>query len=191
MITERRTFAGSKRFPFALRVLVAVAGLWIACMCSCADSRAARELDEALRLGESGETASAVEHLRRIEDEYPGTEAAERARQMLPVYEGLLTARRRFPVRQALDLMRQISAAIDEHRQSKGVLPSTLEELVPEELGEIPHDPWGAAFSYSRAGGHYTLSTLGADGRTGGTDEMQDLEIRDGELTAAPSWAER
>ena len=44
---------------------------------------------------------------------------------------------------------------------------------------EIPLDPWGNPYVYSvpgENGNPYTLKSLGADGKPGGSDENADIE---------------
>ncbi len=43
--------------------------------------------------------------------------------------------------------------------------------------GSIPHDPWGQPYKYQAPGkkGPFEISTLGRDGKEGGTDEDADV----------------
>jgi len=158
---------------------------------ACSSYRARREFERAISLERQGRMEEMVVLLRNIEQRYPGTEAARRAARMRPLYEGLLTARARFPVRRAVDILRQVAGEVERHRELSGTLPRALAELVPSELPAIPDDPWGRELRYECRGDHYRLSSLGSDGEPGGSGEAMDLFIQDGLLTPGPSWAER
>lgn len=88
----------------------------------------------------------------------------------------------------------QISAlekALDHYRLDTGHYPTTeqgLQALVkkpasePKWLGpylqkDVPPDPWGKAFIYKSPGQHgdFDLSSLGRDGKPGGTGEDADI----------------
>jgi hypothetical protein len=156
----------------------------------CSSYRAEKKLEQAARLGAEGKVVEALDLLRDIERDHPETDAARRAVEMQAIYEGLVDARLRYPVRQAVDILRDVATAIEKHRFREGRLPESLEELVPSDLTSVPNDPWGTALVFHRRGDGYLLMSLGADGTAAGSGLSMDLKVEDGELTAAPSWAE-
>ena len=158
---------------------------------SCSSYRAQKDFDRALKLGEEGKTEEMVEWLKRVEQDFPGTSAARRAAAIRPLYEGLIVARERFPVRRAMDILRQTSRVVERYRERTRRLPTSLQEMVPGELPSLPRDPWGSELLYERRGDHYALSTLGEDRMPGGEGEKMDLRVVDGHITLGPSWAER
>jgi general secretion pathway protein G len=85
-----------------------------------------------------------------------------------------------------------LDKALEQYRIDVGHLPTTeqgLAALNTQPQGEqnwagpylkkaVPLDPWGAPYIYAEPGKHnndYDLSTLGKDGREGGTGEAADL----------------
>jgi general secretion pathway protein G len=84
--------------------------------------------------------------------------------------------------------MNAFETALDTYRLDMGRYPEKLEELrsssAPRWDGpylpkDIPLDPWGNPYVYSvpgEDGAPYTLKSLGADGKPGGTDENADIE---------------
>lgn len=94
--------------------------------------------------------------------------------------------------------MSNIANALDLYRLDNSKYPSTqqgLEALVrrpsgyPEPrnwnpdgyLKNIPEDPWGNQYQYISPGstGSYDLYSFGADGREGGTEDAEDIFVRD------------
>ncbi len=84
-----------------------------------------------------------------------------------------------------------LQKALDHYRLDTGHYPSTEQGLSAlntrpgEETGwqgpylskQVPRDPWGRDYLYRSPGEHgdYDLSSLGKDGRPGGTGEDQDI----------------
>ena len=76
--------------------------------------------------------------------------------------------------------MLEISEAIENYRQDKGVFPGNLSVLTtgdtPYLNGIIPLDPWGKPYVYRRSGGRestsYVLMSYGEDGREGTSDDI-------------------
>lgn len=48
--------------------------------------------------------------------------------------------------------------AIEAYRSSKGMYPGSLEEMVPDYLGGLPHLKNGATLEYQRLGANYELT---------------------------------
>lgn len=84
-----------------------------------------------------------------------------------------------------------LGKSLDQYRLELGHYPSTEQGLValwtkpadeikwsgPYIAKEVPKDPWGRDYIYVSPGQHgdYDLSSLGKDGREGGTDEDEDI----------------
>jgi general secretion pathway protein G len=75
-----------------------------------------------------------------------------------------------------------LSLAVQQYKLETGKYPSTqqgLSILVPEYLPSLPKDPWDNAYNYKSPGedNHdFEIVSHGADGKTGGDDENQDIE---------------
>ena len=83
---------------------------------------------------------------------------------------------------EAKDLLKRVTAALDEWRKAAGSLPERLDALtgVPPHgegpapappLKEVPKDPWGHDLAYER--GFSSLASLGADGVRGTLDDWR------------------
>ncbi len=84
-----------------------------------------------------------------------------------------------------------LQKALDQYRVDTGHYPSTEQGLAairtqpaneaqwqgPYLSKNVPKDPWGREYLYRSPGEHgdYDLSTLGKDGRPGGTGDDQDV----------------
>jgi len=89
--------------------------------------------------------------------------------------------------------LRGLARALDRYQQDVGRYPETLAELLENRAGdaawkgpylkrkELPRDPWGNAYRYEpvEEGAAFRLSSLGADGRTGGSGEAADREWKE------------
>lgn len=56
-----------------------------------------------------------------------------------------------------------------------GKYPSSLEQLVPEYLDEVPLDPWGNPYVFRYPGSHnkdFDIESWGPDGSPGGDDDI-------------------
>lgn len=78
--------------------------------------------------------------------------------------------------------MHNVEQALDAYRIRHGTLPSTeegLKALVTQRImKELPKDAWGNEFIYERHDKNsYTLKSLGADGKTGGSGDDEDLVL--------------
>lgn len=75
-----------------------------------------------------------------------------------------------------------LEQAVEIYRLDNQRYPTGEEGLQALVAGEyvrrLPDDPWGNPYSYSapgREGRPFTIATLGADGREGGTGENEDI----------------
>ena len=61
--------------------------------------------------------------------------------------------------------------------------PDNCPEWGPDPyIDRVPTDPWKNEFVYERSGSSYTLTSLGADGREGGTGSDKDISSDDENL---------
>ena len=165
-----------------LKVLLMVA---VVTSVSCGKEQQAERLyREASRAIEEDDLDKGVELLERIPREYPGTEAAGRARDDARLYRGLAGAVRQYPVRVAKDRMIRTARALDRYHRRRRSFPESLSVLVPDYLDVEPTDPWNRDFIYrTRSGGKgYVLVCHGADRKPGGIGVEGDLRIEDGEF---------
>ncbi len=75
-----------------------------------------------------------------------------------------------------------IRDALGRYHQDRGAYPTTAEGLDalrgPYLPAGVPQDPWGRPYRYTApAPGGYVLSTLGRDGRPGGTGKDADVVV--------------
>lgn len=171
-----------RKLARTLKVLLMVA---VVTSVSCGKEQQAEKLyREASRAIEADDLDKGVELLERIPREYPGTEAAGRARDDARLYRGLAGAVRRYPVRVAKDRMIRTARALDRYHRRRRSFPESLSELVPDYLDVEPTDPWNRTFLYrTRSGGRgYVLVCHGADRKPGGIGVEGDLRIKDGEF---------
>ena len=80
----------------------------------------------------------------------------------------------------AIHDIQAISSALNLYKLDKFTYPSTdegLEILVNQYLDKKPMDPWGRDYYYLSPGEtrDFDLSSLGADGKMGGSDENSDI----------------
>ncbi len=76
----------------------------------------------------------------------------------------------------------EIQDALDRYRQDRGGYPTSAQGLDalrgPYLPAGVPSDPWGRPYRYTApAPGGYILSTLGSDGRPGGTGTAADVVV--------------
>ena len=80
--------------------------------------------------------------------------------------------------RASLDI-KNIHQALDLYKTRKGKYPDTgsgLRALVETNaLKEMPKDPWGNDYVYLNEGGKPVITSYGADGQNGGSDEDADI----------------
>ena len=163
-------------------VAFSIVGSMMMTSCGGSERRADRLWRQATQLVEKGDTRGAVERLQEILDEYPDARVAEKAREQIVVYRGLVAAVESYPSRRAHELMVQIARAIETFRRDKGRAPGALDDLVPSRMASLPRDPWGGAFLYETTPDGYRLTSLGADGAPGGSAESADVLVVDGEF---------
>lgn len=78
---------------------------------------------------------------------------------------------------QARLIGKRIERALNLHYVDRGYYPTTEAGLQALDvyLTPIPKDPWGRSWIYEGKGRHFTLGSMGADGRRGGTGENLDI----------------
>lgn len=90
--------------------------------------------------------------------------------------------------------LKVISSAINRYLRDFGEIPDDLSHLVraPDNAerwdgpyirsGRVPGDPWGSPYRYSKLSKtQYKLSSLGADGKPGGTGDDRDVQFTQSE----------
>jgi len=156
----------------------------IASSCGGDERRAQRLWRQAIERVEKGDTQGAVDRLQEVIDNFPDSQAAEKARSQIVVYRGLATAVENYPQRRAREMIVQLSRAIERFRRAKGRAPTTLDELVPSELTSIPNDPWDRPFGYVATGRSYRLTCEGGKGDGSAAPGWAGLLVVDGEFRA-------
>ncbi len=80
-------------------------------------------------------------------------------------------------IKAAADVL-AITEALQLYRKEHGRFPTAdegLSALVPNQLNQIPIDPWGTAYIYSLAEGVPYVASLGSDGKSGGEGTETDV----------------
>jgi general secretion pathway protein G len=76
-------------------------------------------------------------------------------------------------VRTATLDVRAIANAVDMYQVKHQRLPDSIDALVPNEIKEIRHDPWGNAYVYVKSGNDgYEVLSYGPDKTQGGGDDI-------------------
>jgi general secretion pathway protein G len=92
---------------------------------------------------------------------------------------------RQSQVRTAKMDVRSALSALDVYRATHGHYPDPSEGFAPmvktRALKSLPKDPWGHPLSWELRDGEPVVTSLGADGLKGGTDENADLSSADPE----------
>jgi general secretion pathway protein G len=90
-------------------------------------------------------------------------------------------------IKTAQTQMKLIETALDTYRLDVGQHPDSLDELIKSDKKnwdgpylpkEVPLDPWGNPYIYSRPGDNgkpFNLMSYGKDGRSGGDDDNADI----------------
>lgn len=156
--------------------------LLIAMSSGCAERRAERAFRAAIIMEESHPLPDVRDALQEIIKHYPKTKAAGRAQQELEWIDDVLSASARGPLLRAWDGIRQVSLAVERFRAREKRLPESLDELVPRDLANPVHDPWGVPIRFSKRGSGYVVVSYGADGLPGGAGSNTDFVIENGKF---------
>ena len=83
--------------------------------------------------------------------------------------------------------LKAFETALETHRLDTGKYPKSLKGLAENTTGKsrwrgpylksIPLDPWDNAYQYRVKGSSYELSSFGADGSQGGTEDNADIKL--------------
>jgi tetratricopeptide (TPR) repeat protein len=171
----------SSRLGAAVLALAAAALLT-----GCSDRKAEALFEDGARLAAQGRYEEAIATFRAVEQRYPRSQVAERAAREVELLHDLLVAGRRYKTDRALALVRETTRAIERFHADQGRWPLRLDELVPAWLERLEEDPWGRQVRYERTGKGYRVSCLGADGRSGGSNDDQDVVVENGEFLIVP-----
>ncbi len=68
--------------------------------------------------------------------------------------------------------VKSISTGAELYHVETGRWPSTLEQLVPRYLKELPRDPWGRNYAYYRGEGGIAVASAGPDRELGSGDDL-------------------
>lgn len=74
--------------------------------------------------------------------------------------------------------IKNIEGALGMYYSENYEYPDSLAALVPEYLKQVPVDPWGNPYHYTKNSQHgqdYDLASWGADGAPGGTGDNADI----------------
>lgn len=179
--------------------------------CSSEDPRLPANLyEEARKLNLEGRSLEARAMMKQLTERYPDSEAAQQAKRDLYLIEAFV--KRDVEDRQKLvrAAMKRITDALTRYRTKKSEYPTSLNDLTPEYLDQVPETPWGHPFFYrpyvthpiedvqvnrgpvrqklnTRFDGYY-LACLGTDLRPGGEGLAADLLIKDGEPWGDPAF---
>ena len=194
-----------------LPIVPALALLLLATGCSSEDPRLPGNLyEEARKLNLEGESLKARAMMKLLIQRYPDSEAAQQAKRDLYLIEAFVNrdlADRQKHLRAA---MKRIADALTRYKTKKGEYPTSLPDLVPEYVEQVPETPWGHPFLYrpyvsrpiedvpvkrgpvrqrfnTKFDGYY-LATLGVDLQPGGEGLAADLLIKDGLPWTEPTF---
>lgn len=185
------------------RLVPALALLLMAAGCSSEDPRLPTNLyEEARKLNLEGRSLEARAMMKQLTERYPDTEAAKQATRDLYLIEAFVNRDTADRQRQVRSAMKRITDALIRYRGKKSEYPTSLNELVPEYLDQVPEAPWGHPFLYrpyvarpiedvqvkrgpakqrfnTKFDGYY-LACLGTDLQPGGGGLAGDILIKDG-----------
>jgi len=186
----------SLRFAPALSMLLLVG-------CSSEDPRLPANLyEEARKLNLEGRSLEARAMMKQLTERYPDTEAAQQAKRDLYLIEAFVSRDAADRQRQLRAAMKRITDALIRYKSKKSEYPSSLNDLVPEYVDQVPETPWGHPFLYrpyvtkpieelqvkrgpakqrfnTKFDGYY-LACLGTDLQPGGEGLAADTLIKDG-----------
>jgi hypothetical protein len=188
-----------------LALLLVLAG------CGSEDPRLPANLyEEARKLNLEGRSLEARAMMRQLTERYPDSEAAQQAKRDLYLIDAFVN--RDMADRQKLvhAAMKRVTDALIRFKGKKGEYPSSLNDLVPEYLDQVPETPWGHPFLYrpyvtrpieevqvkrgpakqkfnTKLDGYY-LACLGTDLKPGGEGLAADILIKDGVPWAEPGF---
>lgn len=138
----------------------------------------------------------AMQLYREVEKKFPDTKAARQVKEGVDFafIEQAMSIERLKNVNAVRETMKEIAKAVEGYNFKQSQYPASLDALVPEYLGSIPRDPWGARYSYGRVdeanniiddpavpATNYILAWFGRDRVPGGEGDDADLFIRSGQ----------
>ncbi len=186
------------RFAPIPALLVLLAG------CSSEDPRLPGNLyEEARKLNLEGRSLEARAMMRQLTQRYPDSDAAQQARRDLFLLDAFVARDDSDRRKQVRASMKRITDALIRYKEKKGEYPSSLQELVPDYLDQVPETPWRHPFFYRsfvskpiedvpmKRGparqrfntklDSYYLACLGTDLKPGGEGAAADILLANGE----------
>jgi hypothetical protein len=193
------------------RLIPALSFLLIAAGCSSEDSRVPPSIyEEARKLNLEGRSLEARAMMKKLIEQYPDSEAAKQAKRDLYLIEAFINRDMADRQKQMRSAMRRITDALIRYKGKKGEYPTTLSDLLPEYLDQVPETPWSHPFLYrpyvtrpieelqvkrgpakqrfnTKFDGYY-LACLGTDLQPGGEGLAADTLIKDGVPLNEPAF---
>jgi len=186
------------------RLAPVLALLALLARCSSEDPRLPGNLyEEARKLNLEGRSLEARAMMRQLTQQYPDSDAAQQAKRDLFLLDAFVARDISDRQKQVRASMKRITDALIRYKGKKGEYPSSLQELVPEYLDQVPETPWGHPFLYrafvpkpiedipvKRGPARqrfntklesYYLACLGTDLQPGGEGAAADILLQDGE----------
>lgn len=134
---------------------------------------------------------------------YPDSDAAQRAKKDLFFVNAMIERDQNDRARATRAVLAKVVNALARYREKRGEYPTSLNDLVPEYLDQVPMASWGHPFFYRSYVGqpivsiipkrgparqlfntkldHYDLASLGTDLAPGGDGLAKDMLYHDGD----------
>ncbi len=173
---------------FARIMMVLLLGVGLLCQCGKKkEDRAKDRYFEGVELVRQKKMQEAIEVFKDVQDRYPATEWAVKAKKDLVFYEDAAQIDQYSKQLTVKADLREIARACEMYRGHANVYPDSISQLMPTYVKRVIKDPWGRAYLYlseKRGRTSYSLACFGADQIPGGEGDDMDIFIEDGRYTA-------